>query len=81
MFERILMTIDSVSASLGLLRAEAKVRPGVNPWGYKGDIGHEMVENPHGDSFAYGSKETDGEQGLSDDSSMWSQEKSGQSRS
>jgi len=71
MFERILMTIDSVSASLGLLRAQAKARPGVNPWGYAGGDGHEMVEKPRGQSFGYEStKDNDSEQGLSDGSSL-----------
>ena len=37
MYEAILGRIDAASASVGLLREEAKVRKGVNPWGYAGD--------------------------------------------
>ncbi len=76
MFERILMSIDAVSASLGLLRPEAKARPGVNPWGYAG--GHEMVEKPRGQSFSSASGASSRN---SDDSSVWSQEKYGLARS
>jgi hypothetical protein len=36
MYEAILGRIDAVSASVGLLREEAKVRKGVNPWEYAG---------------------------------------------
>jgi hypothetical protein len=36
MYEAILGRIDAVSASVGLLREEAKIRRGVNPWGYAG---------------------------------------------
>jgi hypothetical protein len=36
MYESCLKTIDSISGALGLLRAEAQVKPGVNPHGYAG---------------------------------------------
>lgn len=34
MWERMLNTVDSVSHAFGLLRADAKPLPGVNPHGY-----------------------------------------------
>lgn len=36
MYLVILERVDAVSAKLGLLREEARVRKGVNPWSYAG---------------------------------------------
>jgi len=79
MFERILMAVDSVSESLGLLRSEAKARPGVNPWGYKGGDGHEMVDNPHGQATA-DSEERGTSYGLPGSNAFGTEEKVGMSR-
>ena len=46
MYEAILGRIDAVSASIGLLRAEAKVRKGANPWGYAGGSASSSTSNP-----------------------------------
>jgi len=39
MYELLLSRLDSVAASLGLLRASARVKKGVNPWGYSNGEG------------------------------------------
>jgi len=43
MYLVILARIDAVSAKLGLLREEARVRKGVNPWGYAGGSSSSVV--------------------------------------